>query len=215
MPPWCAGNVRGCCWLQFTPQSHLKVRRSCFWKHWEPKPLLLTEGHKFLWFCSEYHDRETQRDGKKLREQPAWSTVGRNCCAYPNLPPTAPRSVHLTAAELERARSMDKYTWSVALEHSTSAQPSQKPHIQRGHRTAIPLILLFLLPLAGASHCVFHHVCMLPDTNSLDPGTHGALQAWIRLRSNNNLHPVESRSMTEDKTTEQTFTRREPSEFVH
>lgn len=95
-------------------------------------------------------------------------------------------------------------------------QPSQEPPTQRGCRAAIPLILLLLLPPAGAGHRAFRHVRVLPDANSLDPGTRGALQEQIRLRSGkNNLHPVESRSVSEDKTTEQILTGKEPSQFVH
>lgn len=102
------------------------------------------------------------------------------------------------------------------IRRSTSVQPSQEPHTQCGRRAAVPLMLLFLLPPAGASHRVFRDVRMLPDTSSLDHGTRGALQEQIRLRSGkNNPHPIESRSMGEDKTTEQIFAGKEPSEFVH
>lgn len=70
-----------------------------------------------------------------------------------------------------------------------SMQLSWGPHGHCSCCAATPLIVLVLLPPAGAGHRAGCHVYMLPGTNSMGLGTRGALQEQRRLRSGqNHLH---------------------------
>lgn len=63
------------------------------------------------------------------------------------------------------------------------------PHGHCSCCAATPLIVLVLLPPAGAGHRAGCHVYMLPGTNSMGLSTCGALQEQRRLRSGqNHLH---------------------------